>query len=702
MKQLLHDFRSGMVVVTDVPRPAVEPNCILVRNHFSVVSPGTERAVIESRSRNLVRTALERKDLVRRVLAKAKRDGILATLQAVKRKLDASLPLGYACAGTVIGVAPEVMDLREGETVACAGAGFACHAEYVCVPRMLCAKVPEGIPLEAAAFATLGAVAMHGVRQAAAQFGETVAVLGLGVIGQLTAQLLAAAGARVVAMDIVPERVAMAVRICSCDGVTVGPAADREVAALTGGLGVDRVIVAAASKRHDVLELAGVLCRDRGTVVVVGQVPMHVPRHLFYEKELDLRLSRSYGPGRYDPSYELGGLDYPIAYVRWTEARNLQEFLRLVQRGTVRPLELVTHRYPIERAVEAYVADPGETCVKLGLLIEYPSEGTPPAEERIVLRVPRSRKTGLGIGIIGAGSFVRGVLLPAMARIPAVRVIALASARGVSARDLAQKYKCEFCTSDVHALVNYPAVDAVFICTPHCLHAEHARIALAAGKAVYLEKPLCTREEDIEEIIEAVKRAKVPFQVGFNRRFAPMGEQFRNWFAPRKTPMMLHYRVNAGKAPPGHWTSDPEVGGGRIVGEACHFIDFAKFLIGGKAELAGVQKTGETPDDVVALLRFGDGSQAAISYVTSGPPAYPKECVEGIAGGKACVLEDFRQIAFHDGRRLRQNSATQDKGHRFAFERFVRWAAGETEGGMDVDDVADTTRMTFRMSRGSY
>jgi len=697
MKQILHDFAGGKVIVADVPCPTVTVQDVLVRNLFSAVSPGTERASISARSRNVVRTALKRKDLVRRVLAKAKRDGFLATARAVRRKLGASLPLGYSSAGRVIEVGEDVSEIRAGDLVACAGAGYASHAEYVCVPQMLCVKIPESVEADAAAFTTLGAIAVQGVRQADPRLGETVAVIGLGIMGQLTAQIVEAAGAQCIGLDIDTARVEMFGNRRRGTGVPVDADAEQKVLDMTEGRGADRVIITAASRSNSVIELAGAICADRGRIVVVGDVPMHLPRPPFYEKELELRLSRSYGPGRYDPTYEVGGIDYPMAYVRWTENRNMQEFLRLVQTGAVTPLEFVTDRFPIERASAAY-GDPAEARLRpLGVLIEYPSEETATPSQRVAIR-PSKRVTGdVGVAVLGAGNFTRSVVMPILAKLPGVRLAAVASARGVNARDLAAKYNCEFCASDLEELINADGVDAVFITTPHNLHAEQALRALAAGKSVYLEKPLCIREEDVDGVMAAAQASERCFFVGYNRRFSPMGEMMRDAFADRTGPLTMHYRVNAGKVPADSWIVDPEVGGGRIVGEVCHFVDFARFVVGRGVSDVTACGTGETRDDVAATLRFEDGSVATISYVTSGPAAYPKEHIEVIGAGKACVIEDFRRWMLHDGRRTREKSLAQDKGHGAAFRQFIDCVRGEAEMPFTIDELAEVSRVTFRI-----
>jgi len=697
MKQVLHDFRSGDVVVAEVPVPAVDPKGVLVRNCFSAVSPGTERATMQTRSRNVVRTAFRRRDLVQRVLTKVRRDGIMATFNAVRRRLDVSTPLGYSSAGEVVEVGSQVTDIAVGQSVACAGAGYANHAEYVCVPRLLCRPVPEGVSLDAASFATLGAIAMQGVRQAEVSLGETVAVIGLGIIGQLIVQILSAGGCRVVGMDLNAARVERAFQNGHGTGLAIDPQTERAVMDLTDGHGVDRVIITAATRSNEPIELSAAISRDRGRVVVVGDVGMDLPRPPFYEKELELRLSKSYGPGRYDPTYEAGGLDYPYAYVRWTENRNMQAFLELVEADKVRPLELVTHRATIDQADALYGQITGADSDALGVLIEYPAPPKAEMPTRVTVE-PRPRREGeIGLAVLGAGNFARSVIIPTLAKVPSARLVAIGSARGVTARDLARKYKCQFCTTRLEDILTHDEVDGVVIATPHNLHAEQAIQALAANKSVYLEKPLALKEDDLDRIRQAAQQSEGCLFVGYNRRFSPMGIRMQETFAERQAPVAIHCRVNADALSSDHWVNDPEVGGGWIVGEACHFVDFVKSIVGRPVSRVTARSAGQNPNDVLAMLEFDDGSIGTIAYLTSGPPTLSKEHVEVIGCGKACGIEDFRCFTRHDGRRGKTEKQTQDKGHQAALTGFVEAVAGRRPSAFDVDDLLDTSRITFQM-----
>jgi len=510
-----------------------------------------------------------------------------------------------------------------------------------------------------------------------------------------------AAGAVCIGMDVDAARVEIFRTACTGEGILVDSAAAEKVSSLTDKRGADRVIITAASRSNDVIELAASICADRGRIVVVGDVSMQLPRPPFYEKELELRLSRSYGPGRYDPSYEVGGIDYPISYVRWTENRNMAEFLRLVARGSVQPLKLVTHRYAMPDAAKAYDAISESEAPPLGILIEYPSERRTFSAPRVAIQPRRRRTGGVGVGVLGAGNFTRSILLPSLAKVPDARIVAIGSARGVNARDLATKFKCDFCTTDFNEMLSSDDIDAVFIATPHHLHTEQTLQALAAEKSVYLEKPLCIREDDVELLLEAMRQTKQCVFVGYNRRFSPMGVRMREIFADRRRPIALHYRVNAGFLPPESWVVNPDIGGGRIIGEACHFVDFANFIVGSHVRETVAYGTGQTPDDVVAVLHFDDGCIATISYITSGPPALSKEYIEATGEGRACLIEDFRKLLLFDANRRTAQTAIQDKGHRAAFAKFIECVAGKAVSPFTPDQLADTSRITFKMQKAT-
>ncbi|HSW29036.1 MAG TPA: bi-domain-containing oxidoreductase [Longimicrobiales bacterium] len=689
MKQLLQSPSAGAATVTDVPAPAVQPGCVLVRNAASLVSAGTERTAVEFAKKSLLAKARSRPDLVRKVLDKARTDGPVPALQAALTRLDQPLALGYSCAGVVLEVGDGVEGVRPGDRVACAGAGYACHAEVVCVPRNLVALVPDAVALEHAAFATVGAIGLHGVRLAEVALGDRVAVVGLGLIGLLTVQMLRAAGARVLGVDLDPVRVKLALDL-GADAAVVPAGAGEAALALSGGVGVDAVLITAGTSSNEPVELAGRIARDRGRVVVVGAVGMELPRPPFFEKELSFRVSRSYGPGRYDPVYEEGGVDYPIGYVRWTENRNLQAFLEMVASGAVRVEPLITHRIPIEEGARAYGLLTSAAAAPLGVVLTYgsaeaaASAGAPSRRVEVVApSAGAGRASGPGVGVLGAGNFATATLLPAIQKAGGFRLTGIASAQGPSARHAAGKFGFAFAASAEEEILSDPGTDLVAILTRHDLHARQIVAALAAGKHVFCEKPPCLGEEELAGIVQALAAAgglggARLLALGYNRRFAPMMRRVREHMAGAGEPLMVQVRVNAGPIPAGHWIHDPAVGGGRIVGELCHFVDLAAYLTGAVpvgVHARGVPDRGRYHEDNVALtLSMSDGSVVTIAYVASGDRALGKERYELFGGGRSAVVDDFRSLRLLGGGRERTERArlAQDKGHRGEWEAIHR------------------------------
>ena len=707
MKQLLQSAATGETEVAEVPAPRASAGTVLVRTAASLVSAGTERTSVEFSRKSLVAKARSRPDLVKKVVDKARTDGILSALSAARARLDKPLALGYSSSGIVIGVGHGVEGFRTGDQVACGGAGYASHAEIVRVPTHLAARVPDGVKLEHAAFATVGAIGLHGLRLAEPQLGEWVAVVGLGVIGQLTVQMARAAGCRVVGIDLDGDRVARARTLGAEAALIVGSDDVREtVRALTGGAGVDAALVPAATTSNDPVTLAADLCRDRGRVVVVGAVGMDLPRPPFYEKELSFRISRSYGPGRYDPIYEEGGIDYPIGYVRWTENRNLRAFLDLLGDGRVRVEPLVTHRIPIEEGDRAYRVIT-EREPSLGVLLTYPGEAEHLNREparRVDQGVPGTG--GPGIGLLGAGAFATGTLLPAIQSVGGFRFVGVATASGASSHHVARKYGFAFATTEERVLLADESVELVAVLTRHDLHARQVTAALEAGKHVFCEKPPALDEDELANVVHAYTRASGRLlTVGYNRRFSPMAMRMRAFLAEAAEPLLLHCRVNAGAIQPSHWVQDPEVGGGRIVGEVCHFVDLLTYLTG--ALPVRVRASG-TPDgdryredNVVLMLDFEDGSVGTIGYAAGGDPALGKERVEAFGGSAVAVLDDYRSLELHRGGRLRRERSRllQDKGHRGEWEAIGRALRTGSEMPIPLESLVATSLTTFAALR---
>jgi len=538
MKQVLQSYRTGELSLANVPAPGVEPGCVLVATTRSLISVGTERQVMDLAKRSLVGKARARPDLVKKVLDRLTRDGLLATGKSVLNKLDQPIPLGYSAVGRVIALGDGVSGLAVGDRVACAGAKVANHAEINLVPKNLCAKIPDGVTDDAAAFVTLGAIALQGVRTANPTLGETFAVIGLGLIGQLVAQLLRASGCRVIGTDLDDRKVALAIELGADAALNRTGDVSAAISAMTSGRGADGVLICAATSSNDPVVLAGDLCRDRGRVVVVGAVGMEVPRRPYYDKELSFHQSRSYGPGRYDPAYEEQGHDYPAGYVRWTEQRNMDAFLHQCASGAVRTDRLVSHRFSIERAEEAYQLVGGGD--PLGILLEYPAREQP--ARTVAVAVPRAVEGAIKVGVVGAGSFAAGTLVPAIAGEKGVRLVTIASNRGFSARHLADKYRFESCTTDAASVLEQPGADAVFIVTRHDQHAAQAGAALRAQKHVFVEKPLAIDREGLAQVLAAQAGSGRILTVGFNRRFSPLARELAAFFEKRTAPLVMHYR----------------------------------------------------------------------------------------------------------------------------------------------------------------
>lgn len=708
MKQILQSYRTGELWLAEVPAPACKAGGVVIRTTRSVVSAGTEKMLLELARKSLVGKAMARPDLVRQVLQKVRSEGLGPTVEKVFTKLDTPVALGYSAAGVVV-EAGRGAELLPGERVAVAGAGYAGHAEYSFVPRNLCARIPDGVSDEDAAFATVGSIALQGVRQAEPRLGEVVAVVGLGLLGLLTVQMLKANGCAVVGVDLSAERCRLAVELGADAAVTEG-AADA-CARVSRGRGADTVIVAAGAASNGPIELAAELCRQKGRVVVVGMVGMDLPRDPFYKKELDLRLSMSYGPGRYDPAYEEGGHDYPYAYVRFSEQRNLDAFLYLVAQGRVTPSRLVTHRFALDDALEAYqllegTLPPSSDIPRsyLGIVLEY---GTPEPTRRLTFPSLPWDALGLGddagVGFVGLGNFGKGVLLPAFTRARA-RLTGLCTATGMSAAD-GGKRGFAFGTTDLDELLADHRTHAVVVATRHGSHASMAIRALDAGKHVFVEKPLCTRPDELAPIAAALEAARDRgarpcLTVGFNRRFSPHARLAREVLAGRSTPLAITYRVNAGAVPRDSWIQDPESGGGRIVGEVCHFVDLCSYLVGQDpirvhaTSIATPDARLVAEDTVVVTLSYPDGSLATIQYFAVGSRELPKERCEAHAGGVSAVIEDWRTTAVFGVRRA-GIKGRQEKGFDEEVAAFLDCVRKGGAWPIPWESLARTTQATF-------
>lgn len=687
MKQIEQNYRTGLLRVIDAPVSQHNAGQALVRTTVSLISAGTEKQIIDLSKASLAGKAIKRPDLVQQTMRKVRNEGVLPVARKVFAKLDTPIPLGYSLAGVVV-AAGEAAGVAEGDRVACAGAAIANHAEYNSVPRNLMVRIPPEVSDEDASFVTLGAIALQGVRIAQPTLGERVVVMGLGLIGLLTVQILKANGCKVIGFDPNPARVALAKEL----GADVAVAADlpQVVEGATRGYGADAVIVTASSKSSDPLNQAAEISRLKGRVIVVGLVGMNIDREPFYKRELDLRLSMSYGPGRHDPAYEKQGHDYPLPYVRWTEARNMEAFLELIAEGRVTPSKLVTHRFAIGSAHDAYgLMDGGEPY--LAILLGYPETGAEPA--RTVELAGRTPPEGDAIAFIGFGNYARSVLLPALPAEARARLATVATANGLTAHSAAEKGGFAAATTDVDAIFSDQTVATVFVVTRHDTHAELAARALEAGKNVFVEKPLALSHEELDRVMAAARNAKGVLTVGFNRRFAPFTQEAARVFADRTAALSMIYRVNAGPIPRDSWVHSGE-GGGRIAGEACHFIDTLA-AIAGAAPVAVERAAPQGIDDsAIILLRFADGSVGTVIYSSQGDPAVSKERIEVLGSGAIVEIDDFSTLTIHRGGKTTRKRATQDKGQKNLVAAFLR-ACQSGVPPISLEDLDAVSRATL-------
>ncbi len=706
MKQVLQNRKTGKIDVAEVPVPALQRGRVLVRTVASLISSGTERAAVEQARKSLMQEARERPELVKAVVEKARTEGLLQTFGAVREKLAASQALGYSAAGIVIGVGRDVTEFSVGDRVACAGLGFASHAEAISVPKNLCVNLPDGVDFEAGAFGTLGAIALQGVRLADPTLGESVVVIGLGLVGQLTVQLLKANGCRVYGIDLEPKRAELA-RELGADAATVSSnETRREVLAWTRERGADAVLITTATDSNQPLELAAEISRIKGRIVVVGVAGLDIPRRTFFERELALKISMSNGPGRYDPEYEERGHDYPFGYVRWTQQRNIEAFLEQVRGARVNVDRLVTHRFRVESAEQAYelIAGNGQQSY-LGVLLQYDPETELAREIELGKRPTATAGKAddeVRIGLIGAGDYVRGVLLPHFKNAGA-QFCSIATASGVSAHDTGKKFGFARAVSEAEDVINDPEVNLVVIGTRHDLHAELARRALESGRNVFVEKPLALSDEELDALLDVARGSTDRLMVGFNRRFSPLAQKAKEFFAGRRAPLSIMYRVNAGRIPKEHWIQDAIEGGGRIVGEVCHFIDLMQYWteappVSVFAEsVAGTNQEVTKDDSVFITLRFADGSNGCIAYLAEGDKKLDKERVEIFGEGRAFVLDDFRGAQlYRNGREGKLKLRGQDKGQSQCIQVVCSTIRDGRSAPIELADLAATTRATFR------
>ncbi len=698
MLQLALSLKTGKMKLLEVPFPALLEGNVMVRNHYSVISAGTESRTVKDASLGYIGKAKARQKEVKQVIETIKTNGLLETYKIVMNKLEAPSSIGYSCAGEVIALGNEVNDLKVGDYVACGGQS-AYHAEVVSVPRNLCVKVLEEVDLKHAAFTTIASISIQGIRQAQLALGESCVVIGLGLLGQLTIHVLNTAGIRSIGIDIDERKVKLANENGALLALNRNQANIEDIIlGFTNGYGADAVIITAASSSTDPINLAGALCRKKGKVVLVGRVLTNFDRTNYYNKELDLRMSTSYGPGRYDKTYEEKGNDYPIGYVRWTENRNMQSFIDLLNQKKVKIDGLITHIFDIKKAPEAYQMILKKSEKFTGILIKYDIEKE--LKRKVILADLKYPCADANIGFIGAGSFSQNILLPRMAGL--CNFVGVTTAKGRSARYVADKYKFSYCTDNVDDIINDDEINTLFITTPHYNHTEYAIRGLTEGKNVFVEKPLSINLKELEEIRKVYEgRTDSPrLMVGYNRRFSPHVQELKKRFLDIQ-PKAISYRINAGVLPADHWMHDPEIGGGRIISEVCHFIDLTMFITGSKISSIFAHALNEPANlfgTVTINLSFKNGSIATISYFSNGNKKIPKEYLEIFCDREVAIIDDFKKMKIFSNKISKYKLSRQDKGHKEEIKLFLNSIKKGLPSPIPFDEIYLSTYATLKVT----
>ena len=706
MKQVIQNFKTGELYVDEVPIPGISSGMVLVENEYSLISAGTERCTVRMAKASLLGKAKQRPDLVAQVLQNIRKEGLSATFSKVKTKLDSLKALGYSTSGTVIASMDKNGTIKPGDRVACAGQDYASHAEMVAVPQNLVARVPDNVTLDEAAFTTLGAIALQGIRQADPKLGEKVCVIGLGLLGQITCQILKANGCSVLGIDLNDDLVKLASETAAESALNRNdpnliPACEN----FTNGHGFDSVIITAAAPSNDPVELSAEILKKKGKVVVVGAVKMDIPRDPhFYRKELDLRMSCSYGPGRYDVNYEENGIDYPFPYVRWTEQRNMETFLDLISRKAIDIRPLITHVFDIAEAEKAYDIVLGKTKEPhIGILLKYTPNG---AKRKTFIKVNNLPVSTVNVGFIGAGSFAQSYLIPSV-KAWGASLDGVVTSKGITSKNVLDKFKFNFCSTDSDDVLKKEEINTVFIATPHSSHAQLVINSLKAKKNIFVEKPLAINIEQLKSVIETKSEFHQTLMVGFNRRFAVISEAIKKEFKNLNEPLVVNIRVNAGFIPKDHWTQQPETGGGRIIGEVCHFIDLMQYFTDAEpvkvfAESISTGNKKITPEDNISIIiKFSNGSIGNLNYLANGDKSMQKEKIEVFGGGKIGVINDFRDgVFFGEGKTIRLKS--NGKGHKEEINSFLNAIRDGKESPISFRSICLTTLTTFKILDSLY
>ena len=712
MKQILQSYSTGKIELADVPVPMCSSNRLLVRNVASLISIGTERSIIELGKKSLLGKARARPDLVKRFIEKAQNEGLVKTFKEALGRLDNPTALGYSSAGVVIDVGSNVHEFSVGDRVACIGAGYAGHAEVVSVPAMLCSQIPEDVTFAEASFGMLGIIALHGIRCANLSFGASVSVIGLGLLGLLSVQILRAYGCRVFGLDVDPSKLELATKFGADFATSDKNELKSRVDRATSGHGVDAVIITASTKSSEPVNLAIDLSMFRGKIVLVGVADVHPERNELWHKEVEIIVSKSGGPGIFDPFYENKGIDYPYGLVRWTENRNLEEFLRLLNEKRVDVNSLITHRFPLDQALDAYEGFSGgklKGCI--GIVLDYPEKTDPVVEpsERLKLFKTNSSVSAvpgglLKVGVIGAGLFGKALLLPTLKSLKGIALKTLSTGSSANSFHTARKYGFEAGSTDYRMVLDDPEIDAVIILTPHSMHASMVVEAIKSGKHVFVEKPLCVNDEQLRQIIgvcsdKAASDGKCPYvMVGYNRRFSPHSKKIREFYGIRSDPMVMNYRVNSGFVPADHWVHSEEEGGGRIIGEICHFVDMMQYVSGSNPSrvfaerTSGNDRTCVNNDNVIINIKFMDGSLGSIVYSANGDRSFSRERLEIFCEGKTVASSDFKETVFHSGgSRKKFKGWNQEMGYREELEYFFGFIRGDNPCRLTGEEIFFST-----------
>ncbi len=695
MEQLTQNLKNGHMQLLQVPFPMLNSGCVLVRNHYSIISAGTEGKTVKDARLGYIGKAMARQEEVKKVIKTAKTIGIQETYKLMMNKLDSPSPLGYSCSGEIIAVADDITEFKIGDKVACAGAG-AVHAEVVAIPKNLCVKLPEHVGNDEAAFTTIGAIAMQGIRQADLRLGESCVVIGLGLIGQLTVQMLNASGIKTIGIDIDEKMVALSKELGAnysfernIEGL------DLIIKEITNGYGVDAVIITAATSSLDPVDFAGEICRRKGRVIIVGSIPTGFKRTYYYKKELELKMSCSYGPGRYDSNYEENGVDYPYGYVRWTENRNMQAFVDLVEHKKINIKKLISHVFDFNEAPKAYQLILDKTELYTGILLKY--DHVKPVLSKVELKQTATNPSEPNIGFIGAGSFANNVLLPALKG--HCSFVGIATNKGNNARNIADKYGFNYCTDKSEELFTNKNCNTIFVVTRHDSHAKYVTEAIKHHKHVFVEKPLCLLESELDEIANLQKDNQHFVMVGFNRRFAPLIKKLKTQLVPNQ-PLAINYRINSGTIAADHWIHDKAIGGGRIIGEVCHFIDLVSFLSGSKISSISANEmvnANNLRDTLVINLKMQNGSIASISYFSNGSKELSKEYLEVFSNGQSFILNDFKSLTIHGKSSKTINLSNQDKGHKEEVKIFLDAIRNGKTCPIPFDQTYNAMLATFKV-----